>query len=254
MDPSSPGFCCPTCFISTRAPVQSMIPTKGLQHHDSNHKSLTSYCIELKSKLLSQWYSNIAIPLQSARLHFHIPNFPKFLVYHWAKEDQRQDAAMDEMFVEFFDAIDDLSDNEQLEGTSGSHGIKGSLVEVSMGNDMTWPSNRAHTFLKCNGYRNDKALGLPSATWHDRLSLAFSFDSVDCFLLFTCVWVGAIPHGYRCLDFYHTCSFTKESFQAIHSTNSHPPHGDIWWLHGEGWGSTPFFGHCSCGSLRFNQR
>ena len=44
---------------------------------------------------------------------------------------------MDEMFVEFFDAIDDLSDNEQLEGTSGSHGIKGSLVEVSMGNDMT---------------------------------------------------------------------------------------------------------------------
>lgn len=38
---------------------------------------------------------------------------------------------MDEMFVEFFDAIDDLSDNEQLEGTSGSHGcLSGSLEEV----------------------------------------------------------------------------------------------------------------------------
>lgn len=48
-----------------------------------------------------------------------------------AKEDQRQDAAMDEMFVEFFDAIDDLSDNEQLEGTSGNHGI---IQEVHTGN------------------------------------------------------------------------------------------------------------------------
>ena len=38
---------------------------------------------------------------------------------------------MDEMFVEFFDAIDDLSDNEQLEGTSGNHGI---IQEVHTGN------------------------------------------------------------------------------------------------------------------------
>ena len=35
------------------------------------------------------------------------------------------------MFVEFFDAIDDLSDNEQLEGTSGNHGI---IQEVHTGN------------------------------------------------------------------------------------------------------------------------
>lgn len=35
------------------------------------------------------------------------------------KEDERQDATMDEMFVEFFDAIDELSDNDELEGTSG---------------------------------------------------------------------------------------------------------------------------------------
>ena len=56
----------------------------------------------------------------------------KNLAYHCiAKEDQRQDAAMDEMFVEFFDAIDDLSDNEQLEGTSGNHGI---IQEVHTGN------------------------------------------------------------------------------------------------------------------------
>lgn len=34
------------------------------------------------------------------------------------KEEQRQQETMDEMFVEFFDAIDDLSDNE-MEGTSG---------------------------------------------------------------------------------------------------------------------------------------
>ena len=35
------------------------------------------------------------------------------------EEDERQDATMDEMFVEFFDAIDELSDNDELEGTSG---------------------------------------------------------------------------------------------------------------------------------------
>lgn len=35
----------PTCFISTKAAVQSMIPPKGLQHHDSNHKSLTHCCL-----------------------------------------------------------------------------------------------------------------------------------------------------------------------------------------------------------------
>ena len=34
------------------------------------------------------------------------------------QEEQRQQETMDEMFVEFFDAIDDLSDNE-MEGTSG---------------------------------------------------------------------------------------------------------------------------------------
>lgn len=45
MDPFSPGFCCPTCFISTKAAVQSMIPPKGLQHHDSNRKSLTHCCL-----------------------------------------------------------------------------------------------------------------------------------------------------------------------------------------------------------------
>ena len=55
MDPFSPGFCCPTCFISTKAAVQSMIPPKGLQHHDSNCKSLTHCCLNpLKSKLPSQ--------------------------------------------------------------------------------------------------------------------------------------------------------------------------------------------------------
>ena len=49
---------------------------------------------------------------------FGVSKFSFRLEFFDWKEEQRQQETMDEMFVEFFDAIDDLSDNE-MEGTSG---------------------------------------------------------------------------------------------------------------------------------------
>lgn len=64
---------------------------------------------------------------------------------------------MDEMFVEFFDAIDDLSDNEQLEGTSGNHGIIQEVWRKSVWETTCSARQLVHNFF-------DKAPCLPSVT------------------------------------------------------------------------------------------
>jgi len=53
-----------------------------------------------------------------SRNHFRCFKIFFSALFRNRQEEQRQQETMDEMFVEFFDAIDDLSDNE-MEGTSG---------------------------------------------------------------------------------------------------------------------------------------
>eukprot|EP00438_Fugacium_kawagutii_P022710 Skav203979 [mRNA] locus=scaffold94:761447:764423:- [translate_table: standard] len=53
-----------------------------------------------------------------------------------SSQEERREEAMNEMFVEFFDAIDDLSDNE-MEGTTGM-GLGLVIPKLKTDGDLAW--------------------------------------------------------------------------------------------------------------------